>query len=536
MSTFSSGELTLADGIEELRDSQYQALDWALSQDVPYLFLNAPTGIGKTLINAVYGLASREKWTYGVHTIRLQQQVAETLLGLPVLTGRSNHPCLIGGDIYPGESDVTADRGICAVGEWCQHSGRAPSEGDDRQSRDLCDYYDQLFRARDGSDFRVANYSMILALAQGLPLPARVMLADEAHNIEDVVCNNASVKLNYRTFKRHGLTLPSTLQLEEWMYWADEQNKVDVRRRPPDLGAKTVNSQLKFLASLTPEQQGEWLIEEDEYGVQFQPIWGSKFVMRDLFGHNQAPPGADFYDLSTLRWRGLAKVLMTSATLMGAEYIAEKLGLPEDSWAYLDLPSVFPVKNRPINFSPVMRMNYKSMSTEEGRKPMQDAMDRGIGYYLANGAKAGLIHSVSNRYREQILHESLWRDIMVIEEKAHAERVAAGKPSVLVAANLTEGWDGYDNLCRFVFMPKVPYPSLGDKRTSLRREEDPRSYDWSTLVSVVQGAGRGVRHSRDYCDTWMFDENWRFLYGNRGKEWLPDSFLSAYNHRVQLPW
>ena len=123
---------------------------------------------------------------------------------------------------------------------------------------------------------------------------------------------------------------------------------------------------------------------------------------------------------------------------------------------------------------------------------------------------------------------------MTMDATEHAKRVQRGDASVIVASNLSEGYDGVGDLCRFVIMPKVPFPSLGDARTKLRQEQDSRSYDHRALVSVVQGAGRGVRHSTDTADTWILDRAWEFLY-TRWKEWLPESFLDSYQHRVKLP-
>ena len=123
---------------------------------------------------------------------------------------------------------------------------------------------------------------------------------------------------------------------------------------------------------------------------------------------------------------------------------------------------------------------------------------------------------------------------MVSTPDEHAKRVKANEASVLVAANLTEGWDGRDDLCRFILMPKVPFPNLGDKRTKLRMQEDSRSFDHQALVAVVQGAGRGVRHREDFADTWILDGAWNMLRQKRG-HWLPQSFKDAYQHRVLRP-
>lgn len=166
---------------------------------------------------------------------------------------------------------------------------------------------------------------------------------------------------------------------------------------------------------------------------------------------------------------------------------------------------------------------------------MQSAIDSIIGYYLANGRKTGIIHAVSNKYRDEVLTNSKWRAMMTVQAEEHEARVKQGLPSVIVSANMTEGWDGLDGQCRFVIMPKVPYPNLGDKRTALRMKEDPRSYDWRALVAVVQGAGRGVRHAQDYADTWILDKNWGDQLYRKRHNWLPVSFQDAYHHNVGLP-
>jgi Rad3-related DNA helicase len=259
--------------------------------------------------------------------------------------------------------------------------------------------------------------------------------------------------------------------------------------------------------------------------VMFQPVWGRRYVRPQLLKHY----GENLTD------DGIQRVLFTSASLLDIEYTAELMGIPEDSYAYLDLPSTFPVENRPVNYSPVCRMNKDRGSTVEGRREMQSAIDEFIGFYLSQGRGTGLIHAVSNRYRDNILTESRWHDILTSDPEEHRRKVERGLPSVIVAANMTEGWDGVDDLARFILMPKAPYPNLGDPRVRARYDADGRSFDHSTLVSVVQGAGRGVRHKEDTADTWILDEAWGRLYRSR-KDVLPTSFKDAYHHRVSKPW
>ncbi len=528
--------LALAPGIDKLYPHQEEAIEWALTRPEPYLFVNAPTGSGKTLINTTVGIRAGMTWTYAVHTIMLQRQVSQTFMDLPVFTGRGNFPCLIGEETHPLLANVTAADAICAMPGYtrgdCDHDSSARLE-------DRCPYYVQNYLAMS-SPHRVVNYSLLLSYpplvvdGQRRPVwmrPTRLLLCDEGHNVEQAVCNAVSLSLSARTLQRLKLKLPHFKHIEEWAAWAREL-RGHVSTKTPDRGFASLVSTIETLSEIDPTHAGEWMMEEDKWGMTFQPIWGAPFVTSKLMGHESAP---DVGSLSELRAsRGVAKSLFTSATLMGAEYVAELLGLPDGSWAYLDMPSVFPASHRPINFAPVMKMAAAQVSDPVARAKMQAAVDQIIMHYLQAGAGTGIIHAVSNKYRDFLLTESVFRGIMTADVSEHEAKVNNQAPSVLVAANLAEGYDGKDELARFVIMPKVPFPNLGDTRTKLRMQEDGRSFDYQALVAVVQGAGRGVRTPDDYADTWILDELWSMLYAKR-KSWLPTSFRESYHHKVQLP-
>ena len=509
-----------------LRPQQEDAIEWALERPEPYLFINAPTGSGKTLINTTIGVRAEQPWTYAVHTIRLQDQVASQFVDIPVFTGRSNHPCEL-------SLGTNAAEAICAMPNYqygeCSHDPNGP---------DMCGYYRQSTRAM-ASTARVVNYSLLLSYPPLVVRPrggvaTKLLLCDEAHNVEEAVCSSITLTLSERTLRRFGVSMPRKRGIMDWANWARglvEDGRLKWKGQP-DIGFKNFDRTVRTLATITEEVAGEWLVTGLQYGYVFQPIWGAPYVMEKLLGHKEPPAGASLLEFQYSA--GVRKSVFTSATLMGAEFIAKLLGLPDDSWAYLDLASTFPVSNRPINYSPVMTMNAGVIADPERRKIMQEAVDNLVEFYVRGGKPWGIIHAVSNKYRDIILTESRWRGIMTSDVDEHTAKAEAREASVLVASNLTEGWDGIDDLCRFVIMPKIPYPDLGDIRTRLRKEEDPRSYDHRALVAVVQGAGRGVRHREDYADTWILDGSWRQLYARRG-EWLPQSFKDAYHNNALLP-
>lgn len=524
--------LWLADGVSELRAAQEDALEWAFSRTEPYLLVNAPTGIGKTLLNLVYGLAKGGPLTYAVHTIRLQKQVEATLPGLSVLTGRSNHPCLVG-QLTHG-MDITAKYGVCTMREPCDYRVGV----DEGNTFVQCPYYSQLDAALGSGIGRITNYSMYLALPPvkfhtkdefggTISTGTRVLVADEAHNIEEVLCSGVEITITTSMLRAAGYGWPRNVSdsIKPWKGWAYgifKRAKTDDRRPLiQDLRMAAIK-----LTSITEATFDSWAVSFDGQTMRARPLWGREYTLPNLLGRERGEPPFAAGRLGV-------PVLFTSATLMGADYIAESLGLPDREWAYLDMDSPFDPDRRPINYAPVMTMNRKNTSTPEDRAKMQRAIDSVISKYISNGNPYGIIHAVSNWYRDAVLTESRFRGIMNSDAQVHAQRVAAGKPSVLVAANLTEGWDGVDNLCRFVIMPKVPYADLSDQWTMRRRTVDARTYDHQALVAVVQGAGRGMRHREDFADVWILDGAWGSLY-KRHNNWLPKAFTDAYHHDVSF--
>ena len=520
---FNKTGLHLHASLNSLRLDQLQLIQWAATRTEPYLLVNAPTGIGKTLVGGVYGALQSGDFTYVVSTKSLQDQVSRDLR-VPTLKGRDNFACLIGQETHG--LDITAARGVCAFNEWCRHSGADSPTGALRDET-ICGYYSQKGAALE-SRGRVTNYPMMLTMPT-LRESTRTLVLDEAHRVEQAVIHTASVILNRGSMLVYGIKPPRAgTDIVQWAKWARGQHVKS--RNKYDYQAKKLQTILTKMGTMSANPDN-WIVDNKGTITKFSPIFGTPFVLPDLFGHSK-------FDTQELLAGdtgrdGINKVLLMSATLLAPDLMERTLGLPPHSYAYLDLDSPFPTKNRPINFWPVMRMNRESAATPEGRAPMTNAMDKLIDHYLLTGRKCGIIHAVSRRYREQIKAESRWARVMTSDPLEHARRAAANSPSVLVSDNIIDGWDGADNLCRFVLMPKVPFPNLGDEHVKLRQQKDPRSYDYNALVSIVQGVGRGVRHETDKAESWILDESWEALYKRRG-EWLPQSFMAAYHHGVQI--
>lgn len=507
--------------LTNLRQVQYDILEWAESEKAPYLLVNAPTGIGKTLTGGIFAADNSSAWTYVVSTKALQDQVARDL-GIPTLKGRDNFACLIGQSTHGFA--ISAARGKCVFGHNCTHDG-----GPSVLPEDRCDYYGQKHEAFS-SKGRVTNYAMALAMPE-LRLNTKLLVADEAHRIEGQTISHSTILLDRVYALRHRLKVPYLgKDPVAWAQWARNQNPVKANNSY-DYSAKILNEALASLKKMD-SAPNLWRVDDRKTGVRFSPIFASQLVLPNLFGHRLHSTSNQILMGDTGR-KPITRVMMMSATLLAPDLMERTLGLPSGSYAYLDLPSPFPKTNRPIYFAPVKGMNRVEMETANGRKPMQDAMDNLIERYLLSGKKCGIIHAVSRKYRDAIVSETRWKAFTTTDPLVHGDRSTQGKPSILVSDSIFDGWDGHDDLCRFVLMPKVPFPNLADAHVAARQNLDPRSYDYDAIINIIQGAGRGVRHETDYADTWILDSNWDGLMKRR-KDWIPKSFMEAYHHGVSI--
>jgi hypothetical protein len=281
------------------------------------------------------GCSVGQSATYCTHTIRLQGQVESTFPGLPVATGRANHPCLIGMETHKRD-DITAAEGICVALQWCEYSGwpaRTPTQeaaAANVHGR-LCDYYATRAAALS-SHWRTANYSYVLAdhktfVESGY---TDVLLCDEAHSVDEAVSRAAEMELWLPTYKRYGLAVPATVEPEEWRTWAERQlwhlPPATANRLAPDMQRVTLRQQLTTLATMyRPE---DWMVERTDKSIRFRPLWGRNLTSTYLLGQQgERPP---------------QRAVFTSATLIGADYFADRLALSRTRMITLSCHTRFP--------------------------------------------------------------------------------------------------------------------------------------------------------------------------------------------------
>lgn len=191
------------------------------------------------------------------------------------------------------------------------------------------------------------------------------------------------------------------------------------------------------------------------------------------------------------------------------------LGLDPDETPLCRLKSDFPVENRPIIVFGVGSMSKKN---QEGSLPaMLKAVEKIV---TKHQNERGIIHGHSYDICEKIfqrLSEGPHAFRVIFPRKADEREAAcelhASMPGgILITPSMTEGFDFKDDLARWQIIPKIPYPSLGDKQVAAKAERDPEWYSCETVKAIVQTSGRAVRSSTDHAATYILDADfWNLM-------------------------
>jgi Rad3-related DNA helicase len=234
-------------------------------------------------------------------------------------------------------------------------------------------------------------------------------------------------------------------------------------------------------------------------------------------------------------WRHAKKWLLMSATIISSSSLLRGLGW-DGRYQTVAIGSSFPIPNRRVTVRSVADMKRGGGDDELGRlnTTIRDLV----------GLEPGrcVIHTVSYILAEHICRH-LGREVSgpggakrVLSYRMAGERATAvaeylrTPASILVAPSADRGIDLPDELCRLTIIAKVPYPNLGDRMVRMRTymgHEGQMWYSTTTVRSIVQMAGRGVRHKDDWCRTIILDRQFESGVWLKSKSLFPQWFKEA---------
>lgn len=493
------------------------------------VFLNAPPGSGKTIIAAAAAILLDTKSITMTHTIALQDQYRRTAGWAVIGKGKNNYPC--------GHPERPRAQGVI---QTLRHAGRGShplntEECDEYlECRDSgpegCAYFAALGAAAD-ADHVIFNYAFAAritapaTLRRGVYGEARtnpfrgdvrpLAILDEGHLANDAIVSAFTLDVWHRTVHAAAAGLearpmPESDDPAAWQGWAravlgrglaaGTSDDPVLQRR-----IRNLKDTLQRISQLDP---ADWIVRRERNVTRVQPVWARCIYNRTPF-------------LSTY-----PMVLIMSATLGDPSLLAHKLGFVDGECCFVDVPSVFPVQNRPVFYWPVAKLSSKS---DEGDYA---ALASAIQYIATQPRLVplkGIIHTPSYKLVAKLREHRAAGDgldgrMLYQERPEDRERLVevfttVDHPWIIVTPSLATGFD-YPYMVGFQIIAKTPFADLSDPMVRARRDYElpgnarfgKQCYDDDSLNQVVQACGRAVRAPDDTGVSYILDSNFWGLY------------------------
>jgi ATP-dependent DNA helicase DinG len=535
----------MPDWATSLRAHQVDAIEEAVeafNAGAEVVFMDAPTGSGKTLIGQRVAAELDMKALYICTDKQLQQQFADDFPYARQIKGRNNYRTQY------GNRDVSADDCTAQTRDdscmWCDGYSSCP--------------YQLAKSAAKQAPMAVLNTSYFLTTANYTKefTPNELVIVDEADALESALMGFIEYTVPEYVGRALGLNYPikgaRKPTIIAWLQSVQSSAAMHVRKEAQNMEMKTVRRWKSFIeetgrvaaeiqrdvdaavkardrgeeSDADGDESGRWLRDYDTKTFTMKPVLVSPYGPMNLWRHGK-------------RW------LIMSATIISPDEMVESLGIPFD-WECVTVPMTFPVENRPIILAPVGNVTYKE----------QDATLPKLVYALEqiSAKHAGeriLVHTVSYALNRKLFDALLQSDVVLDRQLITHEqrdgsrgkldalaRYRATPGAMMLAPSMERGVDLSGEDCRVVVVVKVPFPALGDKRISARVHL-PGGQQWytvQTIRDIVQMTGRGVRSEHDYATTYILDTQFVRNVWSKAKLLFPAWWREAVDATADTRW
>ncbi|WP_296864654.1 helicase C-terminal domain-containing protein [uncultured Methanobrevibacter sp.] len=267
---------------------------------------------------------------------------------------------------------------------------------------------------------------------------------------------------------------------------------------------------------------------------------GSNYLIKQVEYNNEQIPTVSFncvkedYMVSHYLLKHTPHRVMMSATVGGKIAFEENIGIKYTSTKVSKMsrvPSTFDFSKSPIKVFTKYKMTYEKKDYSfEQLKPLI--------YKLINKfeGKKGLIQTGSYKNAKELYYTSppeIKKRLLIYndskEKNIMLKKHKASKDTIIIGPSLAEGIDLPDDLCRFIIILKVPYPTLTSKLVKAKMKLFPNWYASTTSNIIIQGIGRGNRNKTDYCQTFILDGCFKRLYNETKEQYSPE-----LQHRIKF--
>lgn len=538
-----------------------------LANDVKVVFVDAPTGSGKTLLaESVRSIHTKTSVPYVCTTKTLQDQILHEFPYAKVLKGRDNYPTRLNPTTFPGQSCGDCDSRVVTINEdrppeWLQDDlGLYGKERLLRWRKDgstyvskcelcgpqpLCPYV----VARDEAvtaPLCVVNTAYYLREVNG---PGRLdnrelVIVDEADAFADNILDTFSVRVPGWILHWPGCPLPDTASnpehIEDWInkmivFVQGINSTIDgVGKRSyiEKWGAKRqrarANSTAQLETNLSIADSDDWLYvgpssrSRKTYKVaELKPIVIGDWVHEFVWDHSK-------------QW------ILMSASFVSIELEAMRMGLRPSQIAKVKIDYSFDTALRPIHYWP-STYPYTRASEKAGKPTMANAAKKIETIADWYPDERILVHTVSHeRTRKLVAAIDIDRPVFHFDTAFGRDEAIEGyrqtDGAMLFGAGLERGYDFKYDDCRVCIIVKTPFADLSDPIVGTRMRRGKEGQLWFTMIAAratVQMIGRGMRAADDWLITYLLDQSFEdYLRGGK-RQFIPPEVSSAV--RFGLP-
>lgn len=506
-----------------------------------FIFLDAPTGCGKSLIYLTAAKLIGGRVLVVVGKKGQQDQLLRDFQAADV-RGAANYRCVEYGSCeVPAERDLVCGRA---------RSGECPRAMAIQEAR--------------ASQVVITNYHCWLAFNRYGDRQALgefdVLVLDEGHLAPEILSGFCSVRFDraevVELLREEGRAPEKGRTVGEWREWAEravELARAEYKRLNGGGGGKTeeekerkvkVGKLGKQIAYLCGQLDGgrregregrEGKEGRGRAGKATEQEWVVTEDTEAVCGMTPCPWPTSFAE--PLLFSGVKHVVVSSAFIPAS--LPGKLGLRAGEYRTVSLPSTFPARNRPLIYVPTVRVDRRIGESE--LRMLVERVDEVVGGRLD---RKGIIHCVSYGWGREVLKRSRFRELMIghWEEGARGLRDALRAferkkaPAVFLSPSIEEGFDFKGELARYQIILRVPLLSAKvDALVASRAKADPWFLVDEAVQKILQMTGRSTRSESDWSETFIFDQHWgNWFYGKAAGRMRP-WFRRAIRRSSRVP-
>lgn len=506
--------------------------------------LGAPTGFGKSIAAAVIADVihkftteqNRNPSIILMGTNSLAKQYSDTFSDLDKykyfqIKGASNYPCNFLKN-QPSATGTTADD--------CPRSNLMEMEVNKYCGN--CEYHASKKMVNVTQNL-ITNYAYFFtsSLTSFHLEPRKLHVFDEAHTINDIFCSFTEIVVSVEKLDKiikeldvavngkcnneaAGLVMLKKKIINSEV---NESNYIQILEILKSI-YESISAILEDQSSMLKKVDIVASVKFEKLGKKYRNLGGKiKEFFDNEYDHVFDSTVHQTFSVKTIFVGDMMEKLLSSYNLLMSgtiteQFVFDTLKLKQSETTFIQLDPVFPPEKKPLFFIGTTPLNYASMKEKETIDELIHKICVIVDHHKND---KGLILVPSFYLGSQLVRE-IPRSTRVFEHKSGtniSELISDFKnykgSAVLASPSIFEGLDFKNDESRFTIITKAPYASLGDKRIAHIANNYPNIYQEMTLLKILQGIGRSVRHHEDYARTYMLDPACKKLFDSKLNIW-----------------